>query len=92
MPISVCIVPQDARETVQRLQVENEQLRHAAGQSGAHSPVLTPKEEVVAVGTPASHAGDKVVGEKRKAEGDDVEVELGDTKRRAGLPNGVHHA
>ncbi len=80
---------------VQRLQAENEQLRQAAGQSGAHSPVLTPKEEVVAVGTPASHAGDKVAGDKRKAV-DDAEGEgedQADGKRRAvGLPNGVHHA
>lgn len=75
----------ELKDLVRHLQAENEQLRRAAG--GTHSPVPTPKEEVAAVGTPASHPGDKCVGDKRKGS-EEVEA-CGEAKRHAGLPSEV---
>lgn len=75
------------KDTVRELQAENEQLRRAAG--GTHSPVPTPKEEVVAVGTPASHPGDKCVGDKRKGSEEVEDACGGQAKRHQGLPSEV---
>lgn len=75
------------KDTVRQLQAENEQLRRVAG--GTHSPVPTPKEEVAAVGTPASHPGDKCVGDKRKGSEEVEDACGGEAKRHAGLPSEV---